>query len=104
MVKEKMSNKLLKLITTNQKVLKKIIKTTGREDALAIAQENIPDYTEENFKKDIKELEKIMRGDNNLDKEQLDSVTGGASSVQQLGIFSEKNGVNFEELLKNWQQ
>ncbi|MDR1473026.1 MAG: hypothetical protein LBI41_00460 [Lactobacillales bacterium] len=98
-----MSNKLLELITKDQKVLKKIIKSKDRNDALAIAQENISNYTEENFKKDIEELEKIMRGDDRLDKEQLDSVTGGASSVQQLGIFSEKHGVDFGELLKGWQ-
>ncbi|MDR0691292.1 MAG: hypothetical protein LBF32_04570 [Streptococcaceae bacterium] len=99
-----MSNKLLELMTKDQKVLKKIIKTKNRVDALAIAQESISDYTEKDFKKDIKELEKIMRGDDRLDKDQLDSVKGGISSVQQLGILGEKHGVDLGELLKSWQQ
>ncbi|MDR1521488.1 MAG: hypothetical protein LBS28_01295 [Streptococcaceae bacterium] len=97
-----MSNKLLGLMTKDQKVLKKIIKTKNKVDALSIAKEHIADYTEENFKKDIEELEKIMHGDDNLDKDQLNSVTGGVSSIQQLDLFSEKHGVDFGKLLKSW--
>ncbi|MDR1012756.1 MAG: hypothetical protein LBL38_00620 [Lactobacillales bacterium] len=98
-----MNNRLLELMTKDQKVLKKIIKSKNKTYALTVAQEKISDYTAENFKKDIEELEKIMRGNDHLDKDQLDSVTGGVGfSAQQIGLFSEKYDVDFGKLLKSW--
>ncbi|MDR3157306.1 MAG: hypothetical protein LBT69_05275 [Lactobacillales bacterium] len=95
-----MANQLLNLISTNQNVLKKIITEKTHDAAFKVAQENIPNYKNENFKKDIEELKRIMNGDDN----QLNSVTGGrmSSNFQLLNAFSEKHGIDLLEIFERW--
>lgn len=99
-----MVNQLLNLISTNQKILKKIITEKTRDTAFKIAQENIPDYKNEDFKKDIEEIKRIMNGDDNLENDQLNSVTGGRmpSNFQLLNDFSEKHDIDILKIFKRW--
>jgi hypothetical protein len=91
-------------MSTNQKVLKKIITEKTHDAAFKVAQKNILNYKNEDFKKDIEELKKIMNGDDNLDDNQLNSITGGhmSSSFQLLNDFSEKHGIDLLEIFERW--
>ncbi|MDR1473623.1 MAG: hypothetical protein LBI41_03595 [Lactobacillales bacterium] len=76
-----MKNRLLKLFKENKAAMKKFINVKSKSEALAIAQEYLPDYTDTELLKDIQNFQISQTGESSLSDKDLEKIVGGAAHV-----------------------